>query len=94
MLDNIPRVLPAKLSAVIHSGSWTKPKVFDLVQDSGNITHFEMIRTFNMGIGMVLILDPKHARQAQKRLQRMKLASWVIGEIVPKSPTSSRVMIG
>jgi phosphoribosylformylglycinamidine cyclo-ligase len=57
------------------------PKLFSLVQDSGNITKFEMARTFNMGIGMVLILRKQDVSLAQKMLKQMRLSSWPIGKI-------------
>ena len=80
--DNIPRVLPKGMGAVIRQGSWPVPKLFELVKDSGNIHGFEMLRTFNCGIGMVLILKGRDAVRAQKLLARMKIRSWVIGETV------------
>jgi phosphoribosylformylglycinamidine cyclo-ligase len=79
--DNLPRVIPDGLGATILKGSWTVPKLFNLVQDSGNISNFEMARTFNMGIGMVLILRKQDTARAQKILKQMKLPSWPIGEI-------------
>lgn len=79
--DNLPRVIPDGLGATIHSGSWKVPKLFYFVQDSGNISNFEMNRTFNMGIGMVLILRKQDVGRAQKMLKQMRLFSWPIGEI-------------
>jgi phosphoribosylformylglycinamidine cyclo-ligase len=81
-VDNIPRVLPKGLGVTIKKGSWRRPKIFDLVQDSGNISDLEMSRTFNLGIGMVLILKAKDAKQAERLLKTMKIPSWVIGEVV------------
>lgn len=80
--DNIPRVLPAGLGATIYRGSWPPPKIFNSVQDSGNISTFEMMRTFNMGIGMVLILRDSQAKRAQRVLAKMKLPAWIIGQVV------------
>lgn len=80
-IDNLPRVIPDGLGATIQEGSWTVPKLFSLVQDSGNISNFEMARTFNMGIGMVLILRKQDVGLAQKMLKQMRLSSWPIGEI-------------
>lgn len=81
-IDNLPRVIPKGLGAIIDRRSWPRPKLFQQVQDSGNISDFEMSRTFNRGIGMVLILQKKHALQAQKLLRKQNLSSWIIGEIV------------
>ncbi|MDP3920441.1 MAG: phosphoribosylformylglycinamidine cyclo-ligase [Candidatus Omnitrophota bacterium] len=79
--DNLPRVVPKGLSASISLNSWPRPRIFSLVQDSGNITTFEMARTFNMGIGMVAILKGRYVPKAQGLLKRHQIRSWVIGEI-------------
>ena len=55
--DNIPRALPDGLGAVINAGSWSVPKIFKLLQAWGNVPRREMFRTFNCGIGMILIVD-------------------------------------
>ena len=57
--DNLPRVVPEGLSARIDSSAWPRPKLFDRVRRHGNISNFEMFRTFNMGIGMILIVEKK-----------------------------------
>ena len=55
--DNIPRALPENLGVVIDSDSWNMPKIFELLQSWGNVDWREMFRTFNCGIGMILIVD-------------------------------------
>ena len=80
--DNLPRVIPNGLGARIRWGSWPVPELFQLVKNSGNIQLHEMIRTFNMGIGMVLMLSPKEIGPAQKILKNMRLSSWVIGHMI------------
>jgi len=54
-LENIPRILPDGVSVEINRGSWTEPPIFGMMQNLGNVSETEMFRTFNMGIGMVLI---------------------------------------
>jgi phosphoribosylformylglycinamidine cyclo-ligase len=54
-LENIPRILPENVSVEIKRGSWTEPPIFGLMQKLGNVSETEMFRTFNMGVGMVLI---------------------------------------
>jgi len=81
---NITRLLPNSLGVEIDSRSWPKPKLFETVQDRGNISDFEMFRTFNMGIGMVLILEGKSVVGAQKILRRFNIPNWEIGEVVPR----------
>ena len=80
--DNLPRILPKGFGAAIDSKSWPRPKLFDRVRDRGNISNFEMFRTFNMGIGMILILEKKTVRPAQKVLSRFEIPSWTIGQVV------------
>jgi phosphoribosylformylglycinamidine cyclo-ligase len=59
--DNIPRILPAGTAAEIDSGAWPAPPVFGLLQRWGNVAEFEMFRTFNMGIGMILAVPEPEA---------------------------------
>lgn len=79
--DNLPRVLPKGFGALIDSSSWPQPKLFDVVRDRGNISAFEMFRTFNMGIGMILIQPAGEVSAAQKILSRFKIPSWEIGAV-------------
>lgn len=80
--DNLPRVLGAGLGVAIGSTCWPRPKLFDTVQGRGNISDSEMFRTFNMGIGLVLILEKKAVGSTEKILSRFKISSWDIGEVV------------
>ena len=57
LLENIPRILPEGLGVVIEKKSWPSPPVFSKIQELGSINEKEMFRTFNMGIGMGIILD-------------------------------------
>ena len=67
--ENIPRVLPAGLTAEINGKSWQLPPLFQWLQAQGNITHSEMYKTFNCGIGMAVIVAKEHAAQAITMLQ-------------------------
>ncbi len=79
---NLPRVLPAGLGATINEGSWPRPKLFDLVEHSGKIAGPEVMReTFNLGIGMIVVLKPRFLKKAQMILKQMKITSWPVGEI-------------
>ncbi len=60
-LENIPRILPENVGVEIERGSWTEPPIFELMQKIGNVTESEMFRTFNMGIGMVVVCAPGDA---------------------------------
>ena len=67
--ENVPRVLPENVVADIDSKSWQMPKLFHWLQEQGNVAEQEMYRTFNCGIGMVVIVSPADADQAISRLQ-------------------------
>jgi len=80
--DNIPRALPRGTRAVIDRSSWKVPRVFGIIREKADIAGKELYRTFNMGIGMVLVLSKKDAQAAQKILKKdFKLDSWIIGRI-------------
>ncbi len=76
--DNIERILPKNLKTVIHKNNWSVPEIFKIIQDKGKIEDKEMYRTFNMGIGMVVIVQECKRAEVQKLLKD----SIVIGEIV------------
>ena len=80
--DNIVRVLPKNKAVVINPNSWRIPDIFKIIQKRANLTNEKMYQTFNMGIGMILILSRKDASAAQKVLSRFKLNSCLIGEVV------------
>jgi len=82
LIDNLPRILPKGFSAEIDSKSWELPDIFKKMQATGSINRHEMFRTFNMGVGMTLVLRPNHAATAQKILKSLGLVSWQMGRIV------------
>ena len=78
-IENIPRVLPENVDAVIDRNTWTVPPLFRLIQERGKITSNEMYRVFNMGIGMVVIADKQHVGALQKGIPE---ETFIIGELV------------
>jgi len=78
-LDNIPRVLPKGLDAVIKKGSWPVPSVFKTIQKMGTIPDKEMYHTFNMGIGMVLAVESADIKKVLNHFQKNGLTAWDIG---------------
>ena len=80
--ENIPRILPEGVDAKIDVGSWEIPPVFKLVQRKGNITDEEMFGTFNMGVGMMIIVGEKDAEQAIQILKEAEEGAKIIGKIV------------
>jgi phosphoribosylformylglycinamidine cyclo-ligase len=81
---NIPRVLPEGLGARIRRGSWEIPPLFRLIQ-SGGVSDDEMFRTFNMGVGMVVVVAPEDLHEVEHSLERRGEASFVIGSVVSGS---------
>ena len=79
--DNIPRVLPKGLTARIALKSWTVPPIFKLIQKLGGVSRREMFRTFNMGIGMMLVVSPFFADSIVAKLKREGEQPVIIGEI-------------
>ncbi len=76
---NLPRVLPAGLRAVIDGRAWKRPAIFDWLKVNGNIEEFEMYRTFNCGIGMVVVLPAADADKAIAILQQCGESAFIIG---------------
>jgi phosphoribosylformylglycinamidine cyclo-ligase len=81
IVGNLPRVLPKGRRAVLERGSWPVPPVFELIQKIGAIERDEMDRTFNNGLGLVLVVGRELADRVRQKLQRMGEPSFVIGEI-------------
>jgi phosphoribosylformylglycinamidine cyclo-ligase len=78
---NIPRVLPDNTRAVINADSWSRPAIFDWLQQAGNIEDSEMYRTFNCGIGMVLVVAADDADKTIQVLTEQGESAVVIGKI-------------
>lgn len=79
--ENLPRVLPKGVSAVIEVGSWTVPPIFEHMRDLGNVTQEEMFRTFNMGLGMLLVVPSAKFKKAQSVLERAGEKAFTVGRI-------------
>jgi phosphoribosylformylglycinamidine cyclo-ligase len=78
---NVPRNLPAGTRATVREGSWPVPGVFGLVEREGGVARDEMYRTFNMGIGLVLVVPAASAAAAREALRGRGLDSWVVGQV-------------
>ncbi|MBB1088137.1 phosphoribosylformylglycinamidine cyclo-ligase [Lysobacter sp. SG-8] len=93
LTENIIRVIPDGLGIDIDASSWPLPPVFKWLQQEGAVEDAEMWRTFNCGIGFVLVLDPASVAAVGTDLDRLELPHWRIGEVVA-SEGSERVRIG
>jgi phosphoribosylaminoimidazole synthetase len=78
-IENIPRVLPENVNAVINTQAWKVPPLFRLIQARGMVVPKEMYRVFNMGIGMVVIVDKQLAEGLKKAIPE---ETFIIGELV------------
>ena len=83
LVEKIIRVVPAPLGLDIDTSSWPLPAVFDWLQREGNVAREEMWRTFNCGIGYVLMADPADVAAIEADLDRLQLAHWRIGQVTP-----------
>lgn len=83
LTDNVPRMLPDRLTFEIDMESWDRPAIFKWLQEAGRVAEPEMQRTFNCGIGMVLCVDPSKADAVLEALKPSGLAAQAIGRLVP-----------
>ena len=81
ILENLPRVLPSGIEAVVRRGSWPVPPIFDLIARLGRISQAEMDRTFNNGLGMIAVVPPSHADAMVAHLRRLRTPAFLVGEI-------------
>ena len=85
LLENLPRVLPEGLGVDLARGSWTWPPLFTWLQAEGGIDELEMMRVFNCGIGMTLIVAPEAADAALASLRETGETAWAIGKVVNRT---------
>ncbi len=90
LLDNVPRSLPDGLGAQIESGAWPAPPIFGLIRRLGDVPEDDMFRTFNMGVGMVIVVEPDAVKVVR---QVVGADAYIIGRVVPWSGETSRVVI-
>ena len=81
LLENIPRVLPDNSQAVVDVASWTRPVVFDWLQENGNVDETEMHRVLNCGVGMIICVAKDDQQRVIEHLQASGEQPWVIGHI-------------
>lgn len=91
--ENIPRVLPANTKAVCREDSYQWPAIFNWLQQQGNVTRHEMYRTFNCGVGMIVVVDSKDLATALQFLQDAGETAWHLGEIQAATADEPQVII-
>ena len=79
--ENIPRILPSDCSVTIERRNWPVPPIFTLIQERGNVPEPEMYRTFNMGIGLVIIVPPEQAPALAHHMNASGESAYIIGDV-------------
>jgi phosphoribosylformylglycinamidine cyclo-ligase len=87
LTDNTPRILPSGCRAEIQLGSWPVPAIFDLIARRGEVPQDDMLRTFNMGIGLALIVAEPQLSRVAGMLEKAREEFWIIGRIVRGRPS-------
>ena len=91
IIDNLPRVLPDSCVAVIQKESWEIPPIFTFLQEAGKLSKGEMMRTFNNGIGIILVVPDKITESLQEFLSAMGEKAYVIGTIAERETASNQI---
>ena len=89
--DNILRITPDACQVQIQKGSWDIPPIFSFLQEKGNISDTEMMRTFNNGIGLIAVVPENTAEEVVQRLTAMDEKAFVIGEIVERKKSAPKI---
>jgi phosphoribosylformylglycinamidine cyclo-ligase len=79
--EKLPRIVPDGKTLVIEKGSWAVPEIFKRIQRKGRVKETEMFRTFNMGLGMIIVISPQDFRKAKKIFDRRGIDSWIVGSV-------------
>jgi phosphoribosylformylglycinamidine cyclo-ligase len=93
LLENLPRVLPDKVTAVLDKRNWTMPPLFRWLQQHGNIADQEMHRVFNCGVGMALVVASENVEAALELLSEAGETAWRIGEIRKRESGEAQTII-
>lgn len=91
-IDNIPRILPEPCQAVIEKGSWDVPPIFKIIQKIGNVEEMEMLRVFNMGIGMMVVVSRQDSKEVVERLELLGEKAFLIGTVAKRDPEQASVI--
>ena len=94
LLENIPRVLPENVVAVLDASSWRTPPLFDWLREQGNVAQQEMYRTFNCGIGMIVVVNKNDAAAVLNQLEAAGETAWIIGTIQVRSGDEAQTRVG
>jgi phosphoribosylformylglycinamidine cyclo-ligase len=93
LVENIPRVLPSNVQAILHRETWEMPKLFQWLAQAGGVEDHEMHRVFNCGIGMAIVLSSQDAIRAIDFLKQKGVATYQIGEIVERPSGAHQTVV-
>jgi len=91
MVENLPRVLPSSCMGLIQKGSWEIPPIFTFLQEAGKLSKREMVRTFNNGIGIILVVPEREAEGIAEFLTAMGEKAYIIGSVVEREAVSNQI---
>ena len=91
--ENLPRMLPAGMTARLDAGSWPQPEIFDWLQRAGKVAREEMLRTFNCGLGMIVCVAPEDEAEALALLRKAGEEAFAIGSMAPGGHTGASVLV-
>ena len=89
--ENIIRVIPKACKVIIHLGSWNIPPIFKLLQEGGNISDTEMMRTFNNGVGMIAVVPESAVQDVLERLNGAGEQAYLIGEVAERKNSDEQI---
>jgi phosphoribosylformylglycinamidine cyclo-ligase len=93
LVENVPRVLPDAVTAVLEKSAWPRPPLFDWLQKEGNVAEHEMHRVFNCGIGMAVVVAAEHADAALKHLKDAGETAYRIGAIRARKEGEAQTLV-
>lgn len=92
LVENLERIVPEGIQLKVHRDSWEIPAVFQWLQGLGDIEDQEMLRVFNMGVGMVVIASPYYAQSIRDEIHSCGMKTWIIGEAQEATPGDEKVV--
>ncbi|MFH1123234.1 MAG: phosphoribosylformylglycinamidine cyclo-ligase [Pseudomonadota bacterium] len=84
LIDNLPRILPQQCKAIVKTSSWTPPPIFEFIRKAGKISPREMMRTFNNGLGMVIVVGEENTDEILSRLKAMGETAFHVGSVASR----------
>lgn len=93
LVDNISRVLPAQCRAVINKRGWERKPIFDLLKKLGGVEEYEMLRTFNCGVGMVVFAPAVEAEHLMRRIRELGIRPFLMGRVEERTASADPALV-